>query len=70
MITGTLPQVQPQASADKRAATTIALLAIHGGHVVHRLAGGEFLVTWRGHSRHCRDLADLEAHARRVGAMR
>ena len=51
-------------------ATVTALLAIHGGHVVHPLRGGEFLVVWRGCMRHCRDLTELEAHARRVGAMR
>ena len=61
---------QRDAAARKREATAIALLAIHRGHVVHRLRGGEYLVTWRGVSKHCRDLADLEAHARQVGAMR
>ena len=45
-----------------------AVLALHGGHVVHALAGGSYLVCWRHLSRECRDLAELEAHARRVGA--
>ncbi|MCZ8165771.1 hypothetical protein [Silanimonas sp.] len=54
----------------KRLAGLRARLALHGGHVVHELAAGGFLVIWRGLSRECRDLAELEAHARRVGAMR
>ncbi len=73
---GTFPAAQPDPSAtdperliSKRTATVIAMLAIRGGHVVHKLVGGEFLVTWRGHHKHCADLAELEAHARRVGAV-
>ena len=58
------------ADGRKRLATLRAVLALHGGHVVHELADGAFLVTWRAFSRQCRDLADLEAHARRTGAMR
>ena len=61
--------VPPEADANrKREATAIARLAIHRGHVVHQLRGGEYLVEWRGCTRHCRDLAELEQHARRVGA--
>ena len=58
------------ADSRKRLATLRAVLALHGGHVVHELAGGTFLVTWRAFSRECHDLDDLEAHARRVGALR
>lgn len=47
-----------------------ALLALHSGHAVYQLADGGFLVAWKALSRECRDLAELEAHARRVGAMR
>lgn len=54
----------------KREATVTALLAIHRGHIVHRLACGEYLVEWRGCTKHCRDLDELEAHARLVGSMR
>ena len=54
----------------KHEATVIARLAIHAGQTVHRLIGGEYLVTWRNCTKHCRDLADLEAHAQRVRAMR
>lgn len=58
-------------SADRKwLATLRAVLALHGGHVVHELDDGAFLVTWRAFSRECRDLDDLEAHARRVGALR
>ena len=59
---------QPQPRKD--VATLRALLALAGGHAVHELAGGGFLVAWRGHQRHCHDLAELEAHARRVGALK
>ena len=65
-----VPSEHAVAAARKREATITALLAIHRGHVVHRLRGGEYIVSWRGVSKHCRDLADLEAHARQVGAMR
>lgn len=59
----------PDSAAErKRLATARAALAI-GGHQVHELAGGGFLVLWRGWSRHCRDLPELEAHARRVGVL-
>jgi hypothetical protein len=58
------------ADGRKRLATLRAVLALHGGHVVHELADGTYLVTWRAFSRECCDLADLEAHARRVGALR
>lgn len=64
------PDCAAQAEGRKRLATLRAVLALHGGHVVHELADGAFLVTWRAFSRECRDLADLEAHARRVGALR
>jgi hypothetical protein len=57
------------AEADEAFANLQAALALHGGHVVHRLSDGRFLVTWRGQSRECADLAELEAHARRVGAL-
>lgn len=58
------------AAERKRLATLRAMLALHGGHVVHELPGGAFLVTWHAFSRECRDLAELEAHAHRVGALR
>lgn len=54
----------------KRADTLAAQLAICNGSVVHTLAGWEFLVCWRGQHKHCRDIGELEAHARRVGAIR
>lgn len=54
----------------KTESTTIALLAIHGGHVVHKLQGGEYLVVWRSQHRHCANLAELQTHARRLGAVR
>ncbi len=53
----------------KRRANCIARLALRG-HVVHELTCGEFLVEWRGCMRHCRDLGELEQHARRVGVVR
>ena len=53
----------------KRLATIRARLAIRGGHVVHELASGGYLVCWRAMSRECADLVELEAHARRVGAL-
>lgn len=59
----------PLADRRKHLATLRAVLALHGGHVVHDLADGSYRVTWRAFSRECRDLAELEAHARRVGAM-
>jgi hypothetical protein len=46
-----------------------ALLALRDGHVVHELATGGYLVAWKSWTRECRDLAELEAHARRVGAL-
>lgn len=55
-------------AARKRFEHLRALLALHRGHVVHQLAAGGFLVTWKGLSRECADLAELDAHARRVGA--
>lgn len=54
----------------KREATAVAALALHGGHVVHKLEGGRYLVVWRGLTRECADLDELEAHARRVGVLR
>lgn len=63
------PDCAAAADDRKRLATLRAVLALHGGHVVHKLADGSYLVTWRAFSRECRDLAELEAHARRVGAM-
>jgi hypothetical protein len=56
--------------ASKQLSTLRALLAIHGGHVVHELPEGGFLVCWRGLSRECHDLVELEAHARRVGVLK
>jgi hypothetical protein len=69
---GTEQPEQTEASrpAFKRVADLRALLAFAGGHVVHELAPSGFLVTWRGHHKHCADLAKLEAHARRVGALK
>jgi hypothetical protein len=63
--------VTPCKSGDdaKRLATIRARLAIRGGHVVHELAAGGYLVCWRALSRECADLDALEAHARRVGAL-
>lgn len=46
-----------------------AVLALRDGHTVHRLAEGGYLVAWKAWTRECADLAELEAHARRVGAM-
>lgn len=53
----------------KRQATVIAHLAL-AGVAVYELAGGGFLLAWRGLSRECPDLDALEAHARLVGALR
>lgn len=62
--------IPPASDAErKRRATCIALLALHA-HIVQELSGGAFLVSWRGCLAHCRDLAELEALARGVGAMR
>lgn len=58
--------VAERAAFDKRIATVRAQLALRG-HAVHLLAEGGYLVVWRGLSRECRDLGELEAHARRVG---
>lgn len=58
-----VPVVVGKADGDaKLLAGLRARLALHGCHVVHELAAGGFLVTWR-------DLVELEAHARRVGAI-
>lgn len=46
-----------------------ALLAFRR-QTVHQLADGGYLVASQSWSRECRDLAELEAHARRVGALR
>jgi len=54
----------------KRLAGLRARFALRGGHVVHELPEGGFLVCWRGISRECADFEALEAHARRVGALR
>lgn len=53
---------------DKRLATLRARLALRG-HVVQTQPSGGFIVVWRGLARECRDLDELEAHTRRVGAL-
>lgn len=65
-----VPDAEAEARRVKEENTAIALLALHGGHQVHRLADGGFLVAWRAHQRYCANLAELRAHARRVGAVR
>lgn len=65
----TTPPALSEAEA-KRLVTLTAMLALHGGHQLHRLASGEFLICWRTHSTFCRTLDEVEAHARRVGAIR
>ena len=52
----------------KALATLTALLAMRG-HATHRMPNDQFLVTWRGCARHCRDVAELQAHAHLVGAI-
>jgi hypothetical protein len=47
-------------AARKRFEHLRAVLALRDGHVVHELAEGGFMVCWRGLSRECRDLAELE----------
>lgn len=61
-------RTQPVTTADKRAATLQAQLALRG-HVVHRIQGGGFLVTRYNMHRHCGDVESLEAFARQVGAI-
>jgi uncharacterized protein YjiS (DUF1127 family) len=63
------PTDDPVRPAHKRLATLRAAMALVGGHVVHQLADGGYLVTWRGHQRRCADLDELTAHARRLGAV-
>jgi hypothetical protein len=64
---GTADSTYFATAARKRFEHLRALLALRRGHAVHRLAGGGFLVVWQSWSRECCDLAELEAHARRVG---
>jgi hypothetical protein len=54
----------------KRLITLKAQFALHGGHAVHELASGGFLVVatrWGGMSRECPDLSALAAFARQLG---
>jgi hypothetical protein len=67
---GRVAQVNNATDEGKRLATIRASLAIRGGHVVYELASGGYLVCWRAMTRKCADLAELEAHARRAGAIR
>ena len=69
------PESEPgsgNAGADgrrKRLAGLRAQMALRGPYIIHELAQGGFLVVWHGLSREARDLDDLEAFARRVGAV-
>lgn len=50
----------------KAIASQVAELAI-GGHAVHQLKDGGFLVCKYGHTFHANDFAELQAFARRLG---
>lgn len=51
----------------KRLAGLRAALALNGGHVLHELADGTFLVTWRHLSRSLPDMNAVAAFAHQVG---
>lgn len=61
--------VTPVIDSRKREATAIAHLALKGA-VVHRLVEGGYLCCWGPLTRELAGLDELEAHARRTGAMR
>ena len=56
----------PVGEPGKTEAQCIAHLALAGGHVVHPLRDGGYVVAWRGLFRECKDLSELIAHVRRV----
>ncbi|KPF47191.1 hypothetical protein IP87_15665 [beta proteobacterium AAP121] len=66
----TAASVEPDTvpSVGKRVAGLRARLALAHGHVLHELADGTFLVTWRGLSRTLKDLDAVDAFAVSVGA--
>ncbi len=53
----------------KAEATLMAQLAL-AGHAVHRAADGGYLACRHGCIKFCRDLAELQAFARLVGAVK
>jgi hypothetical protein len=64
--------IVPSWDDDSKALSTLkARFALHdGGHAVHELASGGFLVVatrWGGMSRECPDLSALAAFARQLG---
>lgn len=73
MIAATMATADEVTRADrtptesKLLATIIAGCALRG-HAVHELAGGEFLISRWGMTRHCPGIAELEAFARQIGA--
>ena len=67
---GTYHQTEPATLAEKARAKLVAQLALAGGHVLTELSDGSFMVSRWGHTRHCSDLAAVEAFANRVGATR
>lgn len=67
--TTTTTPTLPEAEA-KRLATLTAMLALRGGHQLHRLASGEYVVIRGPHSKFCRTLDQVEQFARLVGTIR
>ena len=65
--TAALGHADTEATAVKRLAGLRARLALAGGHVLHELADGSYLVTWRGLSRPLKDLDAVDAFAARLG---
>ena len=56
-----------QAHDGKATATQLAHLAL-AGHIVHKGGAGDYSVCKFGMTRYCKDIAELEAFAKQVGA--
>lgn len=62
-------ELSPGAGVERKQFETLrATLALAGGHAIHELADGSFLVTWRHLSRAFPDLNAVAASAHQVGA--
>jgi len=55
-----------QAQAEKSATTLIAKFAL-AGHAVHRGQTGDFIVSRWGQTRYCKNFAELQAFATKLG---
>ena len=51
---------------DKKSSSELVERLTLAGHGVHTGRDGGYLVHWRGLSRYCKDLAELQAHADKV----